>query len=153
MDEAIFNALTGGNAMFKSTFKVSMAAKASTVGAQDTFSFPLVKAGVKLQVEVARDQIDAYFKQAGVSDDAMTMLADAGATYSAQVAQASDVRRWPRRRRVQGDDVRRQDSMQGSIVETGRHVRRGPARDDEQREGDDGSARRESQDRRWLGAT
>ena len=65
VDKAIFDALTGGNAMFKSTFKTSMAAKASTSGQQDTFSFQLVKSGFKLQTEVALDQIDTSFAQAG----------------------------------------------------------------------------------------
>lgn len=118
VDKAIFDALTGGNAMFKSTFKTTMAAKTSTAGAQDTFSFPLVKAGVKLQVEVARDQIDAYFQQAGMANDAMAMYADASATYSARVAQASDVAALTAaKNEFKAAMFGRQDSMQGSFVE------------------------------------
>lgn len=117
VDKAIFDALTGGNAMFKSTFKTSMAAKTSTSSQQDTFSFQLVKSGFKLQTEVALDQIDPSFAQAGMSGDAMGMLATARATLSAQVAQAKDVQALTAAKTAFKESLfGQQTTMQGSLI-------------------------------------
>jgi hypothetical protein len=118
IDKAIFNALVGSHAMFKSTFKATMAANASTSGQQDPFSFPLVKAGFKLQSDVARDQIHELFTQAGVSADAMAMLATAGATFAAQIEQANDVQALVAAKTAFKQAIFGQDNtMQGCIIQ------------------------------------
>ncbi len=118
VDKAIFDALTGGNAMFKTAFKTSMAAKSSTSGQQDTFSFQLVKSGFKLQTEVALDQIDTSFAQAGMGGDAMGMLSTARDTFAAQVAQAKDVQALAAAKATFKESMFGQSTtMQGSIIQ------------------------------------
>jgi hypothetical protein len=117
VDKAIFDAIVGGDAMFKSTFKAKVAAKPSTAGHVDAFAFPLVKAGFKLESEVARDRIVLLFKNASVDTDAMAMLDTADATFAARVAQAKDVQALAAAKTAYKETLfGQQTSMQGSLV-------------------------------------
>src|SRR5262249_35217823 len=111
IDQAIFNALVGGGAMFKTSAQAKM-------GQPETFSFAFTKASFKLQSEVAFDQIDSEFHQAGVSGDAAVMLATAGANFATQVKQANDVQGLVAAKTTFKTAMfGQQDTTQGSLIE------------------------------------